>query len=109
VIERLGHDPRSAYAERSATFAARALAGVLDANPDGGNVPPGALAGQLGLGSPARIAHALERLGRFGLATTYGGGLALHRKWPPITARHVARLPGHLQVLHALESDRMTA
>jgi hypothetical protein len=116
VTEKLGHDPRSAYVERywlgiigpSATFAARAIAGALDANPDGGDIPLGAFAGQLGIARP-HLVHALERLCRFGLATTYGGGLAFRRKWPPIAARQVAPLPRHLQVVHALESDRATA
>jgi hypothetical protein len=121
LIDELGYDPRSAYVERywlgiiglSATFAGRALAGALAMHPDGGDVPLPALAGQLGLGgadgSTGRLVHALDRLCRFGLAATYGGGLAFRRTWPPIAARQVARLPRHLQVVHALESDRLTA
>jgi hypothetical protein len=116
LLDELGYDPRSAYVEwcwlgiigPSATFAARALAGALAVNPDGGDVPLAALAGQLGL-NLLGLLHALDRLCRFGLATTYGGGLAFRRKWPPIAAPQVARLPRHLQVVHALESDRVTA
>lgn len=48
------------------------------------------------------LLRALRRLHSFGLLSLAEDGfVSLPRRWPPLAARHVARLPAGLQTMHA--------
>jgi hypothetical protein len=119
VIDTLGHDARSLYAELfylptlgpSTLFLLRRLVAMLERQPDGFELSVGEIARSLGLGdresrnSPTW--RSFCRLIQFDLARdleTEGDeerpGLAVRRLVPPINQRHVRRLPEHLQSLH---------
>jgi hypothetical protein len=106
-----GFDPRSPYVERfwlgtlgpSTTFLLRHLVGGLDVWPEGYELDLPATAAALGLtslGPQGAFARALQRLVQFGLAHPHGHGLVVRRVVPPLSARHVAKLPPHLQDEH---------
>lgn len=113
VVERLGHDPRSAYVEQywlgvlgpSTTWLLRRLATLLDTRPDGFELPLRETARTLGLGmrdgrhSP--FVRAIDRACQFGLcrrvdATT----LQVRRRIPPVTQGQLKRLPPSVQAAH---------
>lgn len=113
VIDAVGVDPRHDYVEQfwlgvlgpSTTWLLRRLAAGLEAAPDGFDVVLADMARELGLGhmggrhSP--FLRALGRLCTFGLAQAGGEGvLAVRRRVPPLSRRHLARLPEHLQRAH---------
>jgi hypothetical protein len=114
IIDRLGHDPRSAYVETfwlgvlgpSATWLLRRLAGWLEATPDGLTVDLDELAAALGLGGRSGrhvpLLRALDRLVSFGMARTMPSGpeLAVRRSLPPLAQRHLQRLPSTLRRQH---------
>lgn len=115
VLDRLGHDPRSAYCERfwlpllgpSATLLVRRLAHELEATPDGFDLPAIDGARYLGLGTKggARgpFARTVNRLVSFRLAhlDARDGTLLTRRKLAPLTRVQVEKLPRALRDEHA--------
>jgi hypothetical protein len=113
VIDAVGHDPRSDYVEMfwlpilgpSCTLAARRIANRLDAEPDGFQLAMSPFARSLGLGAGtgrhAPVQRTLGRLVDFGMAGVGGDCFALRRMFPPLAARQIERLPGHLAREHA--------
>ncbi len=112
VIDRLGHDPRSTYVERfwlgilgpSTTWFLRRVADGLDREPDGFDLRLADTAKALGLGGEGRNSPFVRTLGRccqFDMAQAQGDGiLAVRRKVPPLSLRHLNRLPETLQEEH---------
>lgn len=112
IVEALGHDPRSPYAETywlpvlgpSSVMLLRRIADWLDASPDGFPLPMQPAAASLGLahhgGSNSSIVRTLGRLVFFEMAAIQGQRLAVRRMLPPLARRHVSRLPGHLAEQH---------
>jgi hypothetical protein len=111
VVEALGHDVRSLYAETfwlpvigpSALWMLRRLSGL-----DGVEVGLTVLSRELGLGASyarhAPVTRTVARLICFGLAAPVpwpeGDHLAVRVALPPLTRRQLARLPDHLQLRH---------
>jgi hypothetical protein len=112
VIDRVGHDPRSAYVERfwlgilgpSTTWLLRRLAAGLEAAPAGFDLTLSETARCLGLGGEGRSSPFVRALGRccqFQMATPEEEGtLAVRRKLPPLNRRQLARLPDAVQHDH---------
>jgi hypothetical protein len=114
VIDRIGHDPRSAYTERfwlpilgpSACWLLRRLATRLDREPDGFQLPVDETALALGLGvsrgRQAPLRRTIERCCQFRIAhlDVAAETLLVRRKLPPLTRNQVARLPESLQAAH---------
>jgi hypothetical protein len=118
VVEAMGHDPRSAYANEywlplvgpSVMAVARKLVEQIEAAGGPTTVEVIELAGSVGLGCTvgpeglarnSRIVATLGRLCQFGLAHTHANpdGTALLRvrtAWAPLTRRQAERLPAHL-------------
>lgn len=117
LIEALGHDPRSAYAETfwvavlgpSSVMLLRRLAGWLDDSPDGFPLALRPAAAEIGLGHSGGInspmTRTLGRLVTFEMAAIRGEALAVRRMLPPLARRHLARLPGHLAERHRDEHE----
>jgi hypothetical protein len=117
VIDRLGHDVGSGYVETywlpilgpSAIWAARRLVDRLDTQSVGVEIPLESLSRSLGLGGGVArnspVVRTLTRLVDFGMAATGGGVYALRRRFPPLTARQVKRLPEYLADSHRLEIE----
>jgi hypothetical protein len=113
VIDTLGHDPRSRYAETfwlpavgpTCLLLLRRAADCFDEHPDGVAVDTAELSAALGLGfregAASPLVRALERLVHFDLAVRAGDDLAVRRTLPPVTGRHLRRLPMTLQRRHA--------
>jgi hypothetical protein len=113
VIETVGYDPRSMYAEMfwlsvigpTALWLVRRLVAGLEHFPDGYELDLGETARALGLGYTAGKAgpflKALDRCGLFGLTRPASDGLAVRRKLAPLPRRHVDKMPPHLQAAHA--------
>lgn len=112
LVDRLGHDARSAYVETfwlgvlgpSATWLLRRAVAWLEASPDGVLVDLDELAGSLGLGGRGGrrlpFYRALDRCVLFGMVQRLGDQLAVRRRLPPLPARHLARLPRSVQEQH---------
>jgi hypothetical protein len=114
VIDTLGHDPRSPYAERywlptlgpTALFLLRHIAARFDRAPDGFVLPLAETSRCLGLGDRdgrnSPVARSLGRLVQFDLGAFEAEGaiLAVRRSVPPVNRRHVRRLPPALQEEH---------
>lgn len=112
VIEKLGHDPRSAYVERywtsilgpSATLLLRRLANGLEIAPDGFEIDTMAWAQELGLGirggKHGPFWRSIDRTARFGATRRNGALIVVRRKLPPLNLRQVERLPDHLRAAH---------
>lgn len=118
VVEVMGHDPRSAYANEywlpilgpSAMAVTRKLIERLESAGGPTTVDVIELAGSVGLGCTvgpdglsrnSRIVATLGRLCQFGLAQAHANpdGTALFRvrtAWAPLTRRQAERLPAHL-------------
>ena len=117
LIERLGRDALGDYVELfwlgvlgpTATWLLRRLAVIAVAHPEGHRVDLPALASALGLGWDSNRANAfgraLQRLMMFGMARKVDDAVAVRTVVPPLSVRHLARLPEHLQRAHALWSD----
>jgi hypothetical protein len=114
VVDRVGHDPRSAYVERfwlgvlgpSVTWLLRYLVDRLDRAPDGFDLDLHECAAAIGLGrlqTPnAAFPRTISRSCQFGTARVVGTTtLEVRRKLPPLTLRQVARLPESLRADHA--------
>lgn len=112
LVDRFGHDARSPYVETfwlgvlgpSATWFLRRAATLLDASPDGVLVDLDEMAGWLGLGGRGGrrmpFFRALDRCVLFGMVQRLGDQLAVRRRLPPLSARHLTRLPAGLQEQH---------
>ncbi len=112
VVDRRGHDPRSAYVELfwlgvlgpTATWLLRRLVAGFDTQPDGYELDVPATARALGLsvsrGMASPFAKAVKRCIMFGVAHHISDGWAVRRRLPPISQRHLGRLPDELQAAH---------
>lgn len=119
VIDTLGHDPRSLYVETfwlptlgpTTLLLLRHLAhrfdeiGARPTDPGVIELPVAATAQALGLaprdGQNAPVRRGLERLAQFDLAYPHtDGSVAVRRSVPPVSRRHVRRLPPHLRGEH---------
>ncbi len=117
VTDQLGHPAGSEYVETywlpilgpSAVQAARRLVDWLDTEPDGFELSLGEFACSLGLGSGianhAPVVRTLARLVDFGMAATGGSAYAIRRRFPPLPARYIRRLPNYLARSHQLELE----
>lgn len=114
LVERLGHDPRSAYVETfwlsilgpSTVWLLRRLVTGLEAEPEGFDLDLVACAASLGLGNRAGrhgpFARSLVRACQFGAARQAGAAaIQVRRRLAPLSRSHVARLPEWLQAEHA--------
>lgn len=105
LVDDHGHDPRSRYVEQfwlgvlgpTATWFLRRAAALLDVHPDGVEIDLGHTAASMGLsfvpGKATPFARALQRCVMFGVAHQAPGVLAVRRRVPPVSARHLRRLP----------------
>jgi|SRR5947207_1623078 len=123
VIESVGHEPRSLYAETywlpvigpSAMWALRRLAAWAEAQPTGVEVMLPDLAHELGLGGGtgrnSPMVRTLARLVVFQLAQVdeSRNALAVLRAVPPLARRQLLRLPRHLVERHKAELEAMAA
>lgn len=112
VIDRVGHDPRSAYVETfwlgvlgpSTTWLVRRLAAGFDGHPEGYPLDAQRTARALGIGhragSTSPFIRSLARAERFGLARIDAPRLEVRRRIPPLTRRLVDRLPPDLRDEH---------
>lgn len=113
VIDRVGHDPRSAYVEKfwlgilgpSTTWLLRYFAGELDLHPEGFVLSLTDCATALGLGSRngrhSPFARALIRCVQFGMARTdHEHELSVRRMLPPLTRRQAQSLPEPRRTAH---------
>ena len=113
VVDENGFDPRSRYVEvfwlgvlgPTATWLLRRLAAGLERSPDGYDLDLHATAQAMGLsyssGRTSPFSKALQRCVMFGLAHPIEGGLAVRRRIPPISFRHLRRMPESVQAAHA--------
>jgi len=112
VVDPIGFDTRSTYVELfwlnvlgpTATWLVRRIATGLDEYPGGYELDLEQTARALGLsyapGNSNPFTRALQRCVLFGVAQPISGGLAVRRRLPPVAARHVSRMPEHLQIAH---------
>jgi len=113
VLDVLGHDPRSWYAETfwlptlgpTALLLMRHLADRFERAPEGIELPVADSAAALGLGAregnSSPLIRSLNRLRQFELAqTTDEQTISVRRSLPPVHRRHVRRLPAPLQAEH---------
>lgn len=113
VVDRLGHDPRSAYVERfwlpvmgpSTIWFLRHVADALDRSPDGFTLDLLDTARSLGVGmrggrnSP--MVRTIDRSCRFGAARVQGPAtIAVRRRLAPLTRAQAERLPDALRTEH---------
>ena len=113
VVDDDGFDPRSRYVEvfwlgvlgPTATWLIRRLVAGLERSPDGYDLDLAATAQAMGLsytsGRSSPFSKALQRCVMFGLAHPIDGGLAVRRRVPPISFRHLRRMPESVQAAHA--------
>ena len=114
VLDVIGHDPRSWYAETfwlptlgpTALLLLRHLADRFELDPAGIDLPVADTAAALGLGprdgQHSPLVRSLGRLKQFELACEQGETtVAVRRTLPPVHRRHVRRLPVALQARHA--------
>src|SRR6185295_11643085 len=113
VLDVLGHDPRSWYAETfwlptlgpTALLLMRHLADRFERTPEGVDLPIADTAAALGLGAregtSSPLMRSLARLRQFELAQTENDTtISVRRTLPPVHRRHVRRLPTALQAEH---------
>jgi hypothetical protein len=113
VVEAVGYDARGPYVELfwlgilgpTATWVLRRLVTGLDAYPDGYELDLGETANALGLsltaGTHSPFGRAMNRCVMFGMMHQVPDGVAVRRQLPPLTMRHLRKLPSHLQIAHA--------
>ena len=113
VVDRRGHDPRSAYVEQfwlsilgpTATWIMRRLVAGFDDHPDGYDLDVDHAARALGLsvakGTASPFARSIQRCVVFGMAAPRSDGWTVRRRMPAISQRHLGRLPEPLQRRHA--------
>src|SRR5579862_3904140 len=113
VLDILGHDPRSWYAETfwlptlgpTALLLMRHLADRFERDPAGVELPVADTAAALGLGpregKSSPLIRSLGRLRQFELACVEDDTtICVRRALPPVHRRHVRRLPAALQAQH---------
>jgi hypothetical protein len=112
VVDRRGHDPRSAYVEQfwlsvlgpTATWLLRRLVAGFDHQPLGYELDVAATARALGLsvskGTASPFAKAAQRCVMFGVVQQLTGTWMVRRRLPLISQRHLLRLPTELQTAH---------
>lgn len=112
LVERHGHDPRSAYAETfwlpilgpSTTWLLRRLATGFDHEPGGYQLHCADLSRELGLGEAlsknSSFVRALDRTVKFNMAQLHETTLYVRRRVPPLADRQLTRLPPRLRRLH---------
>ncbi len=112
VVDRRGHDPRSAYVEQfwlsvlgpTATWLVRRLVAGFDRHPDGYELDVTGTARSLGLsvtrGTASPFAKAVQRCAMFGALQQLTGTWAVRRRMPAVSQRHLLRLPPDLQHAH---------
>jgi hypothetical protein len=120
VVDSIGHEVRSTYVELfwlnvlgpTATWALRRLVAGLDRYPLGYELDLGEMAQELGLSystaTSSTFLKALQRCILFGVSQPVSDGLAVRRRLPPVAARHLARMPQHLQQMHRAWAVRST-
>ncbi len=113
VIDKVGYDVRSVYAEMfylsvvgpTSLWLLRRLVAGLEHYPDGYELDLGETARALGLGYTTGKAgpflKSLDRCAMFGLTRSSTEGLAVRRKLAPLPRRLLDKLPPHLQAAHA--------
>lgn len=113
VVDDDGFDARSRYVETfwlgvlgpTATWLMRRLVAGLEQSPDGYDLDLDATARAMGLsftkGRSSPFGKALERCVMFGLAHSIDGGLAVRRRIPAVSHRHLRRMPDAVQAEHA--------
>ena len=113
VVDDDGFDPRSRYVEvfwlgvlgPTATWLLRRLVAGLEHSPEGYQLDLQATAQAMGLsytsGRSSPFSKALQRCVMFGLAHPIEGGLAVRRRVPAISFRHLRRMPESVQAAHA--------
>lgn len=113
VVDDDGFDPRSRYVETfwlgtlgpTATWLIRRLVAGLERHPDGYQLDLAATARAMGLsyqpGRATPFSKALQRCVMFGLAHAVTDGFAVRRRLPPVSARHLQRMPEELRDAHA--------
>jgi hypothetical protein len=113
VVDEDGFDVRSRYVETfwlgvlgpTATWLLRRLVAGLERSPSGYDLDLHATARAMGLGftsgRSSPFSKALQRCVMFGLAHPIDGGLAVRRRVPPVSFRHLRRMPESVQVAHA--------
>jgi hypothetical protein len=113
VVDTLGYDPRSWYAETfwlptlgpTALLLMRHLADRFDRDAAGVTLPVADTSAALGLGARegnnSPLLRTIGRLVQFDLAhDNQRGEIAVRRTLPPVNRRHVRRLPASLQAAH---------
>lgn len=113
VVDRLGHDPRSAYVERfwlpimgpSTVWFLRRMADALDHHPEGFTLDLVETAHALGVGMRggrnAPMVRTIDRSCRFGAARTHGrDAIEVRRRLAPLTRAQTERLPASLRAEH---------
>ena len=112
IVDKRGHDPRSAYVERywlgvigpTATWIMRRFADRFDSDPTGFTLDLEHTASTMGLsfskGHNSPFGKALHRCVMFGLAQPLSDGFAVRRRFPSVAQRHLKRLPADLQSTH---------
>ena len=118
LIDTVGHEVRSLYVELfwlnvlgpSATWALRRLVNGLDRYPLGYELDLDEMANELGLSYSTSTSNtfvrALQRCVLFGAAQPIPDGLAVRRRLPTVSARHLSRMPDGLQQRHSLWTVR---
>jgi len=113
VVDNDGFDARSRYVETfwlgvlgpTATWLLRRLIAGLEQSAEGYELDLATTARAMGLsftsGRSSPFSKALERCVMFGLAHPIDGGLAVRRRIPPVSFRHLRRMPDALQSAHA--------
>ena len=112
IVDEDGFDPRSRYVELfwlgvlgpTATWLIRRLVAGLEQSPAGYELDLVATARAMGLsytaGRASPFSKALQRCVMFGLAHPVDGGMAVRRRIPPVSLRHLQRMPEQLQAAH---------
>lgn len=114
VVDRRGHDPRSAYVETfwlgiigpTATWIIRRFADEFDHAPDGFTIDLHRTASSMGVsyakGPASPFGRALNRCVMFGLAQELRSenGFAFRRRIPQVGLKHLQRLPPDLVEIH---------
>lgn len=112
LVDSSGHDVRSQYVELfwlhvlgpTATWALRRLVSGLDRYPLGYELDLVETANELGLSYSPHTSNtfvkALQRCAMFGVVQPLPDSLAVRRRLPTVSARHLARMPESLQSRH---------
>lgn len=112
LVERHGHDPRSAYVETfwlpilgpSTTWFLRRIATGFDTEPNGFHVNCSDLSRELGLGESltrnSSFVRAIDRAVKFGMAQLHDDTLYVRKRVVGLADRQISRLPSRLRRFH---------